>query len=321
MILLSFALLVIGFVILVYGADLLVDSASTLAHKLNVSDLVIGLTIVAFGTSAPELAVNIFAAIDKNTDLILGNILGSNILNIAVILGITSIIYPLSVKKNTTWVEIPSTFLASIVLFIMANDIMIDLAERSELGRSDGMILLLFFILFMGYNIFLAMTGRNPGDEIDVKNYSTQASVFYILIGLVMLTAGGHLIVDSAISIAETLGISQRIIALTIVSFGTSLPELATSVAAARKKNVDMAIGNIVGSNLFNSFLVLGISSVIFPVNINMFNNIDIYMNIFISFMLFVFIFNGRDRKLVRWEGILLIVFYLVYASTFFFWK
>lgn len=311
---LSLLFLLIGFIPLVYGANLLVDSASSLAKRFDIPNIVIGLTIVAFGTSAPELIVNIFASISKNSDITLGNIVGSNIFNIFGILGISALIYPLSIKSNTTWLEIPLCFLSAIVILVISNDSLITKASFSLIDRIDGIILLFFFLIFLVYNVQIMKSG-GFNEEISVKNYSIIKSSLYIIIGLILLIIGGKLIVSNAIKFAKFIGFSERIIALTIVSIGTSLPELATSAVAAKKRNVDIAIGNIVGSNIFNVFFILGLSAVINPVNLQKWSNFDMMANIIASILLFIFIFTGKGRKLERWEGVLFIIFYIVYVA------
>ncbi len=314
---LSVILLLAGFVPLIYGADLLVDNASSLAKKLNIPSIVIGLTIVAFGTSAPELIVNIFASVQGNSNIALGNIVGSNILNIMIILGISSIIYPLAVKSNTTWIEIPLCLLAAIIIIVFANDVFIDKGSFSAITRIDGIILLMFFLIFLFYNFQLMKTG-SFSEEISVKDRAVWLSVLLIFAGLLLLVVGGKLIVDNAVNLARFVGISERIIALTIVSFGTSLPELATSIVAARKRNVDIAIGNVVGSNIFNTFFILGTSAVISPVAIQANSLLDMAVNIFASLLLFFFIINSKKRSLVRWEGIVFILLYIGYLAAMF---
>mgnify|MGYP006302285411 FL=1 len=311
---LSLLFLLIGFIPLVYGANLLVVSASSLAKRFDIPNIVIGLTIVAFGTSAPELIVNIFASISKNSDITLGNIVGSNIFNIFGILGISALIYPLSIKSNTTWLEIPLCFLSAIVILVISNDSLITKASFSLIDRIDGIILLFFFLIFLVYNVQIMKSG-GFNEEISVKNYSIIKSSLYIIIGLILLIIGGKLIVSNAIKFAKFIGFSERIIALTIVSIGTSLPELATSAVAAKKRNVDIAIGNIVGSNIFNVFFILGLSAVINPVNLQKWSNFDMMANIIASILLFIFIFTGKGRKLERWEGVLFIIFYIVYVA------
>ena len=219
-------LLVAGFFPLIYGANLLVDNASALAKRFNIPNIVIGLTIVAFGTSAPELVVNLFAAIGKNPDIVLGNIIGSNIFNVGIILAVSAIIYPLAVKKSTTWIEVPLAFLAGLVIFILASDQLIDKASISVLTRSDGILLLLFFLIFLAYNYMLMIKGDFT-EECVVRDVPPLKSILLIITGLILLATGGRMIVFGAVEVASFLGISERIIALTIVAAGTSLPELA----------------------------------------------------------------------------------------------
>lgn len=305
-------LLLAGFVALIYGATKLVDAASSLASRLGVPNIVIGLTIVAFGTSAPELVVNVFAALNNSTDMILGNVLGSNIFNVLGILGIASFIYPLTVKSNTTWLEIPLSFLAAISVLVLANDVFLDGIAADTISRTDGIILLLFFCIFLVYNISLAIGGSGE-DETPTINYTYLQSALYLLVGLAGLIIGGRLIVTSAVNLAQDFGLSERVIGLTIVSIGTSLPELATSVVAVRKRNVDIAIGNVVGSNIFNIFFILGISTVVTPVTVKPESGFDIIVNIAASLLLFIFVFTGKGRQLVRWEGGVLLALYVGY--------
>jgi cation:H+ antiporter len=308
-------LLITGLIVLIYGANLLVDSASALAKKLNVPTIVIGLTIVAFGTSSPELVVNIFAAVDHSSDIALGNVIGSNAFNILVILGVSAFIYPLSVKTKTTWIEIPLALLSAIVLIVLANDKLIDNSSTSIISRIDGIVLLAFFIIFLVYNFQLIKSGRYD-EEFTTKNYTIKKSILFIIVGMAFLVLGGKAIVYSATEIAKFFGISERIISLTIISIGTSLPELATSVIAARKKNVDIAIGNIVGSNIFNVFLILGTSAVIYPVSVNQSSQLDLIVNIFASLLLFMFVFTGKGRKIDRWEGLIFVTLYIIYVAA-----
>ena len=311
----SVLLILIGFVVLVYGANFLVDGASSFAARFKVPNIVIGLTIVAFGTSAPELVVNTFAAVKGSTQIVLGNVVGSNIFNIAAILGIGSVIYPLTVKTNTTWIEIPLALLSAVVVLVMANDIFLNRATINVITRSEGIILLFFFAIFLAYNIHVSVSNKTV-DEVSVKNLTMAKSILLFLAGLIMLVVGGKLIVDHAVKLARLIGISERVIALTIVSVGTSLPELATSLIAIKKRNVDIAVGNVVGSNIFNLFFVLGISSTVSSVPINPDNQIDLLVNIVMSMLLFLFIFTGKGRKLERWEGIILLLLYLIYLIS-----
>jgi cation:H+ antiporter len=313
---LTYVLFIIGFVFLVKGADLLVDSASALASRLRVSALLIGLTVVAFGTSAPELTVNVYASFQGATDIAIANILGSNIFNILIILGISAIIYPLVVKENTVWKEIPLTLLAAVVIGIMANASFIDNVGSSALTRTDGLILLIFFSLFVYYIFETAKKQRSENKEPEGKQYGLTKAIVLIVLGLIGLTIGAKWVVDGAVRLAETLGVSQSLIGLTIVAMGTSLPELATSAMAAYKRNADIAVGNIVGSNIFNIFFVLGISSIIRPLPFHNASNIDIGVTIAASALLFLAMFTGRKRYLLeRWEGIIFIVLYSGYIT------
>jgi cation:H+ antiporter len=312
----SIILLVLGFVLLVFGAEKLVDAASALAANFGIPNIVIGLTIVAFGTSAPEMVVNIFAAVNGSSEMVMGNVLGSNIFNVLGILGISALIYPLTVKSNTTWIEIPLSLLAAVLIWILANDMLLNFQVNDFISRSDGLVLILFFMIFLVYNIIVSKNGQETDESIDIPlGYTTMKSIFWILAGLAGLVFGGKLIVDNAVELAHLFGMSERIIGLTIVSIGTSLPELATSVAAVRKKKVDIAIGNVVGSNIFNTFLILGVSSIITPVQVNPASNLDILTNIFAGLLLFLFIFTGKGRALERWEGGLLLALYIGYLA------
>ncbi|OIP45432.1 MAG: sodium:proton exchanger [Fibrobacteres bacterium CG2_30_45_31] len=309
-------LLLLGFIPLIYGANILVDGASSLAKKMNVPNIVIGLTVVAFGTSAPEMIVNVFASVSGDSAIVLGNAMGSNIFNVLGILGISALIYPLAVRKTTTWIEVPLSLLSAIIVLVLANDIFIDRANVSVLSRIDGLVMLAFFIIFLAYNIVLSRSGKIVDEAIAVKNYFVGQSVMLIIAGLLLLVLGGKIIVTFATDLAQSFGISERIIAITIVSIGTSLPELATSVIAARKKNVDIAIGNIVGSNIFNVFFILGLSAVINPVFIQQISNFDMLANIAASILLFIFIFTGKGRRLDRREGAIFIGLYAAYVAA-----
>lgn len=298
-----------GLVILIYGANFLVDGGAALAHRLKVSSIIIGLTVVAFGTSTPELVVNIVSSVQGSSALALGNVLGSNIFNLLAIIGITALITPLGVKKTTTWVEIPLAVFAAILILLLVNG-----EPAGTITRVEGICLLAFFVLFLTYTLVLAKYGTvNEQEEFTIKNYSTAKSVLFILLGLAGLTGGGRLLVTGAVNIAQSMGITERIIGLTVVSVGTSLPELATSIVAARKKNADIAIGNVVGSNLFNTFLILGTSATITPLQAAAESNVDLLVNALASLLLFLFIFTGKDRKINRWEGAIFVCLYTLY--------
>jgi cation:H+ antiporter len=309
----TYFLFIIGFVILIKGADWLVDGASSLAKRFNISNLVIGLTIVAFGTSAPEMVVNIIAGINGNAELAIGNIVGSNIANILLILGVSAIIYPLTVHLNTVWKEIPLSLLAILVLTIMANDILIDRASASVITRADGFILIAFFIIFLYYTVGIAKSSHERGEEVVPMKLGR--SLLLIIIGLAGLLVGGNWIVNGAVKIATLLGMSQRLIGLTIVAVGTSLPELATSAMAAYKKQSDIAIGNVVGSNIFNVFWILGVSALINPLPSQPAVNIDLGMAIFASMLLFGCFFIGARHMLERWQGIFFLIIYAAYIT------
>lgn len=313
--LLDIICLIGGFIVLIYGADFLVDGGAALAHRLKVSNMVIGLTIVAFGTSAPEFVVNVVSSVQGSAGLALGNISGSNIFNILAILGITALITPLQVKRTTTWVEIPLTVFTAVLLLLFANR-----EHSGVISRTEGICLLCFFGVFLFYTFTLAKYGAaGQGEEVSVKAFSTSKSLLFILLGLGGLVGGGKLLVAGAVHIAEALGISERIIGLTIVSIGTSLPELATSVIAARKGNADMAIGNVVGSNIFNVLLILGTSAVIAPIQVPEGSLIDLSVNLMASALLFLFIFTGKGRRIDRWEGAFFFLLYLAYLSLLIF--
>jgi cation:H+ antiporter len=310
---LTYVLFVIGFFILIKGADLLVDGSASIAKKLKVSSIVIGLTVVSFGTSAPELIVNIFASASGSSEIAIGNILGSNIANILLILGVSAIIYPLVAKKNTVWKEIPLGLLAALLLGVLANDIRIDTGIYSGLTRIDGIVLLSFFIIFIYYTFGIAKVTGEGIDEIEIKQQSYFKSFVFIVAGLIGLGVGGKWIVDGAISIAESFHINQSLIGLTIVAIGTSLPELATSAIAAYKKQTDIAIGNIVGSNIFNIFWILGLSAVIRPLPFSTNNESDIIMTILVSAFLFLVMFVGKKHTVERWQGVLMVIVYIGY--------
>lgn len=310
--LLTTILVILGLVFVLKGADLFVDSASAIAKKFNISELAIGLTIVAFGTSAPELVVNIFASVQDHQEIVLGNIIGSNNFNLFIILGLTAILFPVTVQSNTAWKEIPFSFFAVIVVFILINDKLFSFADYSILKRYEGLILLFFFVLFMLY-VYKQLKNDNVKVDLEKKQLSTLKIIIYIILGLTGLIAGGKLVVNNAIKLAVFFNISEKIIGLTIVSIGTSLPELATSVVAALKKNSDIAIGNIIGSNIFNLLLVLALSSIIQPIHYDTRFNTDLLILVGGTLFLFIAMYTGKRKKLDRWEGILLFIFYSAY--------
>ncbi len=310
----SILLIALGFALLIKGADWLVDGASALARKKHISDLAIGLTIVAFGTSAPELVVNSFASLEGHSDIVFGNIIGSNIFNLFAILGIVGLISPIVVQSSTVWKEIPISLFAAVILFFLCNNFFIQ--EPGLLSRWDGLVLFIFFSLFLFYVYKQMKTGESPQTEGNEKkaDMSNVKIWIFIIIGLAGLIIGGKLVVDNAVKIATILGISEKIIALTIVAAGTSLPELVTSVVAAVKKNSDIAIGNIIGSNIFNIFFILSISSFLRPISYNPMFNIDLYILAGGTVFLFIAMFTGKKKRLDRWEAALLLAGYIIYT-------
>lgn len=299
----TYVLLIIGFVFLIKGADLLVDGASSVARKLQISNLVIGLTIVALGTSAPELFVNLYASMQGTTDIAIGNIIGSNIVNMLFILGIAAVIYPLTVSKGTIWKEIPLSLLAALLVFVMANDVLFDGVSANILTRIDGIVLISFFIIFLYYTFGIAKAQGDTEKADTTITHSGWKSTGMILLGLVGLVLGGHWIVGSATTIAVSLGLSQALIGLTIVAIGTSLPELATSAVAAYKKNSDIAVGNVVGSNIFNIFWILGLSATIRPLSFTSTLNFDVLVAIGAALILFVSMFIWKRHTIGREKG------------------
>jgi len=311
----SFLFIVVGFVFLIKGADCLVDGASSVARRLNISDLVIGMTVVAFGTSAPELFVNIIASVKGNAGIAIGNLLGSTIANIFLVLGIAALIYPLSITRETVRREIPLSLVAAVLIGFLANEHMIDKSAHAVLSRGDAVFLLFFFIIFLYYSFRFAKRRDDIAEQISTKQYGLITSSALVIIGLIGLGLGGKMIVDGAIRLALLWGVSDSFIGLTIIAIGTCLPELATSVVAACKKNADIAIGNIVGSNIFNLFFVFGISALIRPLSFTSANNIDIGVMILANILLILAMFMGRKRMIDRWEGVIFIILYGSYIG------
>jgi cation:H+ antiporter len=306
----DYLFILIGFTLLIFGANFLVDGASGLAKRFNVSNLIIGLTVVAFGTSAPELVVNLIAALNPGTtDIALTNIIGSNMINTFVILGAAAVVFPIISQKSSRRFDIPLSLIAPIAVLL--------LSYNGILSLIDGLILLLFFAWFMYSNISKAI--KHPEDEQaeDFKPMKIWIASLMIFFGLGALIGGAQLIVPAATNIAQKFGISQSIIGLTIVALGTSLPELATSVVAAFKKNSDIALGNVIGSNIFNVFFILSTSAIIRPLPSYKGMNIDLIFTTLGSVLILLFVYSSKDRSIKRWGGI---VFLITYA-LFLFWK
>ncbi|MDD4961189.1 MAG: calcium/sodium antiporter [Candidatus Marinimicrobia bacterium] len=304
-------LLVLGFALLIKGADWLVDGAAALARKYRVPDLAIGLTIVAFGTSAPELVINTFAAAQGNAEIVYGNVIGSNNFNLFIILGLAGLITPLKVHINTVRREIPLSLLAVIVLYLLTDNLF--RAEHQILSRIDAAVLLALFAAFL-YYVYLQLKKDKPANASPTAIFSDWKIALLILAGLGGLILGGRLVVDQAQDLARALGVSEKLIALTIVAMGTSLPELATSLVAAIKKNADIAIGNIIGSNIFNIFLILGISALIRPIPYVPSFNRELLILGGGTMLLLLAMLTGRRQQLDRWEAAILLTVYIVYT-------
>ena len=306
--LLQVLLLALGFVLLIKGADWFVDGSSSVAARFGIPQLVIGLTIVAMGTSAPEAAVSISAAFSGNADITVGNIVGSNILNVLIILGLSSVIIPIAVAKSTVKYEMPFMILITGLLLLLGFD--------GKLGLLDGMIFLVFFAAYLTYLFVMAKKDKNAQQEDEsIKHLSLPKSIIFVIIGLAMIILGSNVTVDAASKIAEMFGMDERFIGLTVVALGTSLPELFTSVSAARKGNADIAIGNIVGSNIFNILFICGISALIIPIPFASNFVFDVIIAIAAAVMLMFCSIIGK-HKLKRWAGIIMLLSYAAYFAV-----
>jgi cation:H+ antiporter len=315
---LALILLLAGFAILIKGADFIVKGASALALHLSVSEMTIALTVVAFGTSSPELVVNTIASVNGNNDAAFGNIVGSNIANILLILGISGIIYPITSGKDTVWREIPFAFLAAVIAMIMFNDDLLD-HTGANLSRSEGLILLCIFVVYLVY--VFGMSRIIVAEKPEFETLSVPRSVLNVVVALVMLVLGGKLVVDNALSLAGYIGISEKVAGLTILAVGTSLPELATSAVAAYRHKSEIAIGNVVGSNIFNIFFILGLSALIRPIPAPAAYNTDLVVLIVASGLLFLIMFTGRKRTLDRWEAWIFLGLYTAYIAALILWQ
>ncbi len=316
---LVYLILIIGFVFMIKGADLLIDGSSSLAKRFKISDIFIGLTIVAFGTSAPELTINLISNFRGSSDIAIGNILGACIANILLIAGVAAIIYPIKIKEGTAWKEIPLALAVIILFFFLANDGFAAAANKSLLSGFDGAILLVFFAVFMYYIFGI---NKVKGEEnLSYEKFKTSTSIVYIIIGIVGLGLGGHWVVNSAVTIARNLGLSEVIIGLTVISIGTTLPELIASVIAVMKRSADIAIGNIIGSTIFNVSLILGVSALIRPLAFNPSLNLDIAVSLLATSLLFFFALAGKKKSHIsRLEGMGLLSAYIIYI-LFLVWR
>ena len=312
--------LVIGLVLILGGANYLTDGASALAKKFGISDLVIGLTVVAFGTSTPELVISIMAAAGGNAPLAVGNVVGSNIFNILAIIGITALVRPILVKKSVMTTEIPLVILSSVILLVMGYTMTLD-SLPNEVTRVEGIFLLIFFILFMRYT-FATAKHKDPNETDPIETTPSKQkpvpmwlSIIYVLGGLAALIWGGDKFVDGATAVARALGVSDAVIGLTIVAVGTSLPELATSIVAAMKNEPGLAIGNVIGSNIFNVLLVLGLAAVVHPLPYQGISYVDLWTLMIASVLFFIFGWKFQKRIINRAEGAVLTLCYIAYMA------
>lgn len=316
--LLNIIFLIVGLVLILVGANMLTDGASAIAKKWGMSDLIVGLTIVAFGTSAPELVISVMSAIEGNAGIAIGNVVGSNIFNVCAIVGITALVTPIKVSKGIMRADIPLVILSALVLLVMGNSSLLDGSENI-LTRVDGIILLLFFVIFM-YHTFeeakeLKPAEADAADEEKIKPMKMWKAAVLVVGGLAGLIYGGDRFVAGASGLASSLGVSDAVIGLTIVAAGTSLPELATSVTAALKGKTGIAIGNVIGSNIFNIFLVLGCSATVRELPFGSVGLVDLLVLTVSSFLFWIFGYVYKERTITRPEGALLLACYLGYMT------
>ncbi len=309
---LIYFLFFIGFILLTKGADVLVTGASAIARRFQISDMVVGLTVVSFGTSLPELVVNVVSSINGQSDLAIGNIFGSNVANLLLIIGIAAIICPLPIRQNTILSEIPFSLIATLLVGFLANVAIFHEAGELMVSRMDGVVLLFFFLLFMAYIYNIAKTNHDTGEQ-SLSDLKLPKAVLYVLVGMGALFLGGKWVVEGAVELARSFGFSESFIGLTVVAIGTSLPELVTSAMAAYRKNIDIAVGNVIGSNIFNLLWILGVSAVINPIPFNEINNADVLMMIFSSTLLIVVLPFGRKNTVGRLNGLLFLGIYVAY--------
>lgn len=311
-------LILVGFVMLIKGADILVDGSSAIAKKMRISEIVIGLTIVSIGTSMPELFVSTTSAIQGASDISIGNIIGSNICNLLFILGLSAVIHPVKFQKQTKWIENPMSIILTIIFFIICN-------VNQDVSIIEGTILLALFVAFLIYTIAM---GKKSQDEVilelsleEAKKVSVIQNIMLIILGIVALKIGGDLVVDNAKLVATLLNVSEKIIGLTIVAIGTSLPELVTSVTAAIKGESDIAIGNIIGSNIFNMLLIIGVSAIIHPITYNITYNSQMMILFVAMILMLIFPFIKPKDELSRKNGLILVLLYIFYMIKLFFEK
>jgi K+-dependent Na+/Ca+ exchanger related-protein len=313
-------ILILGLALILVGANYLVDGSSAIAKRAGLSDFIIGMTIVGFGTSAPEMVVSVLSAAQGNADIAVGNVVGSNIFNVLVILGLTSVFYPIPLTSNNIKKDIPFGLLAAFVLCVIGCGTYLSNIEVNVITRVSGILLLCFFGVFMAYTIYSSQKNsisteidKTNVEELSVKKIPMWLSIIMVVGGLGGLIWGGNLFVESASSIASKLGVSDAVIAITIMAGGTSLPELASCVVAAYKKKTDLALGNVIGSNVFNIFLILGVSASINPLNMSNITNLDLVALLLSSLLLFIFAFTFKKKMIDRIEGVLLLLLYILF--------
>ncbi|MEW9121409.1 MAG: calcium/sodium antiporter [Thermotaleaceae bacterium] len=309
----EYFILIAGFALLIKGADYFVEGASGIAKLLRIPPILIGLTIVAFGTSSPEAAVSIRSALNGNNGIALGNVVGSNIFNVSLIIGITAMINPLKVERETVRKEIPFTLLSSILLLILISDVILQEGSINLITRGDGLVLACFFLIFMFYLLEVALHSREKAEEEGMGAATMGKNSLFTLGGLGSIILGGELVIRSSVSIATALGMSETLVGLTIVAIGTSLPELITSVTAALKKKSEIAVGNIVGSNIFNILFVLGTSSALYPIAVD--SKIFFDIKVMIIYTVILLIFSRTHHRISREEGFILLASYLSYMG------
>lgn len=310
--------ILVGFVLLIKGADFLVNGSVKIAKRFHVSEIIIGLTIVSIGTSMPEMIVSVTSGMGGHNDMAIGNIIGSNLCNLLLILGITALVRPIVFQKETKHIEIPIALVSTILLLILCNN------AGSVIGRAEGIILLACFVCFIVYTIYMGVKEARKNKEestekeVILEKYGVLKAVMLIIIGIVALKIGGDLVVNNATDIARLLHISEKTISLTIIAIGTSLPELVTSIVAAIRKENDIAIGNIIGSNIFNILFILGISSVVTPISYSTAYNIDFAVLIASTILLAAFPFIGKKDTMTRANGAIFLIAYIVYMASLF---
>lgn len=313
---LNILLLIIGFILLIKGADVFVDGASSTAQNFKVSKMLIGLTIIAFGTSAPELAVSVSALASGSTDMVLGNVIGSCILNILLILGLAAIIHPIRIKANTVRKELPLCMLISTLLAVLFLDVQLGGSGQDQFSRSDAIVVLLFFTIFLYYLVSLARSSKeNKVNKNEKPKFTLGKSILLVLLGLAGIIIGSEMVVQNSTAIATAIGWSERLISLTVIAFGTSLPELVTTIVASKKGEQDLAVGNIIGSNIFNICIVLGVPVVLFgTITPASFQMLDIVM--LVASAVALFIFSLTTRKISRAEGAIMVASFVAYYAA-----